>query len=251
MKKSATYRLDLRELENWDPYLMMNSGLPGPRANLELVQAVADYEGDEPRFQHFLSFDAEQAPANTPSEFLPVCGAVGLGKLVAAGRGDLIPALRSLAADPRWRVREGVAMALQRLGTSDMDRLLGEMEAWCQGSFWEQRAAVASLCEPALLRSESHAGRVLQYLNQITACLSAAGGHERQSDAFHVLRQALGYGWSVAVAALPSRGQALMEHWFACQDGDVRWVMKENLKKVRLSRCDRAWVARWQAALAA
>jgi hypothetical protein len=32
-------------------------------------------------------------------------------------------------------------------------------------------------------------------------------------------------------------------------DPDVRWIMKENLKKERLKRLDPAWVERWHAVL--
>jgi hypothetical protein len=42
--------------------------------------------------------------------------------------------LRTLAADPRWRIREGVAMALQRWGDADMDGLLAEMAVWATGN---------------------------------------------------------------------------------------------------------------------
>ncbi len=37
-----------------------------------------------------------------------------------------------------------------------------------------------------------------------------------------------------------------LERWLAHPDPDVRWVMKENLRKQRLSRMDAAWVGRWQ-----
>ena len=42
------YRVELRSLKRWEPYLKKHSGLPGPRANLELVQAVGD-EADSDR----------------------------------------------------------------------------------------------------------------------------------------------------------------------------------------------------------
>ena len=121
MSKIDTYRQALRSIDDWEPYLLAESGLPGPRGNIELAQAVAD-EGDEPFFLHLLSFDATSAPTNTPQEFLAFCGVVGLGRLVAEGRRDLLPALRRHANDPRWRMREGVAMALQRWGRVDMPR---------------------------------------------------------------------------------------------------------------------------------
>src|SRR2546423_1319837 len=109
MSRRDTYRATLRSLAEWEPYLLRESSLPGPRANLELVQAAAD-EGNEALFRRWLTFTADQAPANTPAEFLPLCGAVGIGRLIADGRHDLLGLLRGHAADPRWRVREGVAL---------------------------------------------------------------------------------------------------------------------------------------------
>jgi hypothetical protein len=35
-----------------------------------------------------------------------------------------------------------------------------------------------------------------------------------------------------------------MERWLASDDRDVRWIMRENLRKRRLARMDAAWVAR-------
>ncbi len=61
-----------------------------------------------------------------------------------------------------------------------------------------------------------------------------------------MLRKGLGYCWSVAVAALPEPGKARMERWLASDDPDVRWIMRENLKKARLQRLDPEWVARMQ-----
>jgi len=46
MSKVEEYREALRELGDWDPFLLRESGLPGPRGNIELGRAVAE-EGDE------------------------------------------------------------------------------------------------------------------------------------------------------------------------------------------------------------
>ena len=81
-------------------------------------------------------------------------------------------------------------------------------------------------------------------LDRITASMAAAT--DRQSDAFVALRKGLGYCRSVAVAALPEFGKPLMEKWFSSSDKDVRWIMRENLKKNRLQRMDAAWVEKWK-----
>jgi hypothetical protein len=238
--KRADYRAILRDLDDWDEYLLENSGLPGPRANLELAQAVEE-EGSSALFHRYVQLTPRLAPQNTPQEFLALCGTIGLGRLLADGVEDTCPALRALASDQRWRIREGVCMAMQRWGDRDMNGLLDEMWLWSGGNFLEQRAAVASLCEPRLLRYTRQIQLVLQLLDKVTESLHAAG--ERRGSEIRVLRQALGYCWSVAVAALPADGKPLMEKWCATQDHDVAWLMKENLRKARLVRMDAAWVA--------
>lgn len=248
MNKVEHYRQILQTLDDWDSFLLQESGLPGPRANLELVQAAAN-EGDEPLFRRFLSFGPAQAPTNSPHEFLALCGVVGLGRLLAEGQTEALETLRRCASDPRWRIREGVAMALQRWGEADMDTLLQTMAEWSEGNPLEKRAAAAALCEPKLLRKREHAQRTLQILDRITRSVGRASAEERKRDGFRVLRQALGYCWSVAVAAWAEEGQPAIERWFSSDDPDVRWIMRENLRKQRLVRADAEWVADWTARL--
>jgi len=247
MTKVEIYRQKLKQLKDWEPFLLKESGLPGPRGNIELAQAVAE-EGDEALFERFLSFGPDKAPTNSPREFLAFCGVLGQGKLLSHGKRGVLLKLRLFAGDPRWRSREAVAMALQKFGDTDMDALLGEMEKWSEGDVWVQRAAAAALCEPRLLIQQKHAESVLDILDRITASLKDI--EDRDSEGFRVLRQALGYCWSVAVVALPEKGKKMMERWFASEDSDVRWMMRENLKKNRLARTDAKWVEYWKDKLA-
>jgi hypothetical protein len=213
--------------------LLANSRLPGPRANLELAQSAAD-EGSLEHFRRWL---------DSGDEYLGLCGTIGLGRLVAEGNADLLAELRRHASDPRWRVREGVAMGLQRLGTVDMPALLAAMREWARGSLLERRAVVAAVCEPPLLTSADDTRAVLDLLDAITASLLAEP--DRRADDFKVLRKALAYGWSVAVAALPADGKPRLERWLRSDDPDIAWLARENLKKDRLKRTDAAWVQRW------
>jgi hypothetical protein len=240
MGKIEEYRQHLRSLKDWEPYLLEHSGLPGPRGNLELAQAAADV-GSRDQFEAFLAYIAEIAPTNDPHEFLAFCGVVGLGRLVAEGDRSRLPEIRRHASDPRWRLREGVAMALQRWGRADMAALLEEMKIWSRGIFLEQRAAAAALCEPDLLGEADDVRRVLDVLDAITASMAEA--QDRKSEGFKALRKGMAYCWSVAAAALPAEGKTAMQRWFGSDDPDVRWVMKENLKKKRLERMDAEWVA--------
>jgi hypothetical protein len=243
MTKADDYRTKLRALVDWDSYLLKESGLPGPRGNIELAQVVAD-EGNRQLFQRYIAYTADEAPVNSPYEFLAFCGIVGLGRLLSEGDTDLLKTLRWYASDPRWRIREGVAMALQRLGDVNMGRLIAAMREWSQGTPLEQRAAAAALCEPRLLDQSQYARAVLGILDQITAGIEQADNH--RSEDFLILRKGLGYCWSVAVVTLPVEGKALMEKWLVKSDKDVRWIMKENLKKARLVRMDAEWVKKWR-----
>lgn len=240
------YRDDLTQLDDWDDYLLANSSLPGPRGNLELAEVVADL-GTQEQFARWLTYDATIAPVNTPQEFLAFCGTVGLGRLIAEGQDEWWPVLRRQAADPRWRTREAVAMALQRVGDRDISLLLSSLSAWAAGSWLEQRAASAAVSEPRLLRDPVVAVRALALLDQITNNVATALPTSRMSDEFRTLRQALGYCWSVVVAALPEYGKPALERWSRSPNPDVIWIVRENLKKARLTRMDADWVSSLQA----
>lgn len=244
MSKQEEYAGELARISGKVPYLRRYSGLPGPRGNLELVQAAADV-GEESEFRAWIAEGAGDAPTD---EFMAVCGVVGFGRLVAEGnRDDLIEELRRHAADARWRVREGVAMALQRVGDADVSRLMEIAAGWAGDRAYVQRAAVAGVAEPRLLKSPEAAARAVEIVDRVTASLAASG--ERRSDEFRTLRQALAYCWSVVVAADPEHGKPRLELWAGSTDPDVRWLVKENLKKARLVRLDPVWVAGLQAAV--
>lgn len=236
------YRRVLRQTNDWDPYLMQECGLPGPRGNLELAHAVAS-EGQRAVFERLLAADAATPPENTPQTYLVFCGVLGLGRLLAEGDRSALERLRVYANDERWRIREGVAMALQAWGDADMPGLLQAMGEWSRGSLLERRAAAAALCEPRLLGDPAQVREVLGILDTITASIKTT--MERRSTDFQALRKGLAYCWSVAAAALPDEGKAAMEKWFADDDKDIHWIMRENLKKKRLERLDPAWTAHW------
>jgi len=235
MGRVEQYRAELRRLTEWEPFLKKNSGLPGARANLELVEAVGE-EADAERLWRLSA---------SSDEFLALCGTAGLGHLAVSDPVPVMSWLHELAGDQRWRVREGVAIALQHLGRYSMPRLLAEMEKWATEGPYQQRAAAAGLCEPSLLKEPEHVARVLKVLDRITRSLAATSA--RKGEDFRVLRQTLAYSWSVAAAALPESGRPLMEKWLRSPDKDVAWLMQGNLAKARIAALGPAWVARWRA----
>src|SRR5260370_15658277 len=96
----------------------------------------------------------------------------------------------------------------------------------------EQRAAAAAVREPRSLKKRDEVKRVLQILDHITRSMAATRG--RKHEGFHVLRQAMGYCWSVAAAANPEAARPLLEKWLRSSDPDIARVMKSNLAKARM-----------------
>jgi hypothetical protein len=111
--KIEIYRMQLRALAepDWEAFLLSHSGLPGPRGNLELAQAVAGL-GRPAQFERWLKLDADQAPTNAPKEYLAFCGVVGLGRLLAEGQARRLQTLRRCAADPRRRLPQRQTLML-------------------------------------------------------------------------------------------------------------------------------------------
>jgi hypothetical protein len=228
-------------------YLASHSNLPGPRGNLELAAAFADLVGQyapekSARLWELCAtmteVSAEEAPVNDPREMIPFCGALGIGALGAACptlfAGAML-ALRTLANDPRWRMREAVPMALQRLIASHRRETLNILEQWAAGnSPLEMRAAAAGVAEPALLKDDETAQAALALHKAIFD--RALEITDRRTDEFKALRKGLGYTLSVVVQALPEEGFQLIHALAATQDKDVLWIVKENLKKKRLTK---------------
>jgi HEAT repeat protein len=229
MTRVEDYCAELRELAEpgWPAYLGAHSGLPGPRGNLELIAAVAGV-GDHAMFDRLVATD---------DEYLTACGVVGLGTVLASGDQSIEPQLRRQASDPRWRVREAVAMALQRVGDADLKHLLEIVTDWVDDPDpLVQRAAVAAICEPRLIRQPEAAAVALRVCRRATDLLRKRSDQVRAQPGTRTLRQALGYCWSVAVAADPGPGLLAFAALRTIADPDVSWIVRENLKKKRLRR---------------
>jgi hypothetical protein len=231
-----------------EAFLLANSGLPGPRGNLELAHALADLltakgplPGVRERLERWRALTPQQAPTGDPREYLCFCGTLAWSAdwVRASGgpRPSAVRALREASEDPRWRRREAVAMALQRIGEREPAALLDLLASWLdKGSFLELRAVAAALAHPPLLAAPDFARQALPLCDRILERVAATAKDARREEGFRVLRQGLGYALSVLAAAEPEAGFVLMERWAARRDPDLNWILRENLKKKRLGR---------------
>jgi hypothetical protein len=225
-------------------YLIAESRLPGPRANLEIGAAFAtDVGALLPVSRAVVLLEglwiaADRADTNDPRSFPVFAAAQAAGVCLTRADGDdrgrLLTMLRRAANDPRWRVREGAAMGLQRVGDASFDGMIDIARNWSEeASLLELRAIVAALAEPRLLNPDAVV-KGWPFIDLAMRRLVATPQEERRLDEFKALRKGLGYAISVLTAADPAGGFPRLAEWANSTDRDVVWVVRSNLKKKRL-----------------
>lgn len=229
-------------------FLREQSRLPGPRANLKLVDDVSDLLAevvstrpeDVRRVIDHLTREAKTVEGNTPGEFVVLCGVVASGlcaSVYPVWRQEVIARLSQFAANASWRVREGVAIAFQRMLETAPEETGACLRIWAQeGNCWQQRASIAAIAEPALMNDAVVRDAAFDIQQVVVRRFHAIPLSERKREDVRVLRQAMGYALSVITAALPEQGFALMRECASWDDADINWVLRENLKKKRLAK---------------
>ncbi|MFX0093873.1 MAG: hypothetical protein ACFFBD_19195 [Candidatus Hodarchaeota archaeon] len=228
-------------------FLISNSNLPGHRANLELARAFAEvsetYSTEnlsliEELALKLIELSPDEAPVNSPKEFLPFCGILSIGFLGSTHSSFFQKSLshiHKLANDPRWRIREAVAMAIQRLIENQKGETLLELGTWIEKNDWlRMRAVVAGVAEPSLLEDKQIADWALEFHKEIIFRVHCSA--ERKFEGFKILKKALSYSLSVVIIALPTEGFEYIYELIDLQDEDILRIVKQNLKKNRLSR---------------
>lgn len=228
--------------------LLEGSRLPGPRMNLRLVGEIAAAVGAvvvgphppvatlEAILDGWAAIPVAEAPTDQPAVILP-CAAVAAYGEVGAVRPDWWPdevaKLRRAAGDPRWRVRELVAQAIQRLLEADWPRTIEVLTSWTTDDDpLVLRAVVAGVAEPRLLSDDDRAAAAAELQRLVVDRYQAL--EHRQSDAGRTLRQALGFTISVTAAA--TGDIAILDDLAATDDADLRWIARQNLGKARLKQ---------------
>ncbi len=226
--------------------LLINSGLPGPRGNLELLYLFA---------HHAIAGEIEECLAyyhdhlkNSPEEFVVMCGIVGYCILNQNNIPGMLEKIRGYASHQSWRIREAVAIGIQEVAALKMNEVIHHLEKWLDGNELEKRAVVAALCEPKLLRESQINIKILNILAALTLAFEETDS--KLSDQQNTLRKTLGYGWSVVIVTIPQEGKKVFEMVAQSSNKHIRWIIKENLKKNRLFRMDPLWVEKMKALFA-
>ncbi|UCE13997.1 MAG: HEAT repeat domain-containing protein [Candidatus Heimdallarchaeota archaeon] len=228
-------------------YFTNNSNLPGRRANIEMATAFSEVveESSVDDIDTLWNFCEElikitpiDAPTNDPNEILPFCGTKALGSIGVVTENyypKIIAYLKDLSNDPRWRMREAVGMAIQKLLINNSQKLLDELEEWIVNDNWlEMRAVAAGIAHPRVLEKNNLGFFALQLHKDIFEAI--LNSTERKSDNFKILRKGLCYTLSVVTQAVPDEGFAYMKQLVTYNDRDINLIIRENLKKNRLKK---------------
>jgi hypothetical protein len=208
-------------------FIIENSNLPGPRANLELAFALSEIYENIDVLKKWTEIGTDQADVNDPRSFLPFCAAVSLGRLYPKTKDkEILRILTKMASDDRWRIREAVTFGFQRIGENDFSDLRRIFSEWLpKSNNREKRSILVSLAHP-------------QFLDRNTSLfcfgiLENVFKNMERDDDFDILKKGLEFTLSVYVAANPEYGFSFIERWIG-KDKDIDEIIKSNLKKNRL-----------------
>ncbi len=235
-----------RELEDM---LISNSDLPGPRGNLELAYAFGDCVNavqyvDDTLWNILTDWalvPAAETPPDGPGEFIPFCAVQALGAVFTLTddqqKTRIIEIFKSASNDPKWRIREAVAMGLQWIEEKDFSESKEIFVNWIdEASLLERRAIIAALAHPPVLYNRDNVRFCLEITGKILNDIIDLEAGFRKTEEFRVLRKGLEYAISVFTAHLPDEGFEFMKKWALSHDPDIKKIIKSNLGKSRLTK---------------
>lgn len=222
--------------------LEQHSGLPGPRANLELAAALGDLAagadaGGRRLLLAWARLSPDEAPHGTRAEYVPVAALCALGVLAASPpeRDRCTEVLRAAAADPRWRMREAAALGLQRLGELDTPGLVALLSSWLpDSSDLRLRLVMVTAAHPPIL--DDAGVRALGWDAAERALERVRRRQTEDAETLRILVAALSFAPSVYAAAEPREGFRRLGRWAEAREVAVKKLVVANLRKARLAK---------------
>lgn len=219
-------------------HLLLNSKLPGPRSNLELLYEFIQHAN---RDEVLKCLNINYVTTNSPEEFVLSCGVGASIYLDTADHVEIGMDLKYYANHESWRVREAVCIGFQKskehLKPDEMLAYLAPLKA---GTELEIRTYIATLGEPILLKNYIDPNGLLQFLYDTT--ITYFDHQNKLNESQKVLKKALGYCWSVVLCG-ENADRSIFEKLIAYKDNKhIKWIIVENLKKNRLEKLDSDWV---------
>jgi len=218
-------------------FLIANSGLPGPRANLTLAAEVGKLiAGDWAAKREYLKGLICSWSASG-DDYLMFVAHSTIGHVLSSNLGEAewaIPILYEANFSPLWRAREGVTFALEALLEERAELALNLINEWCKSHHpILVRNSIVALAHPTQLRKNRAQLDALERYNNVGMEIVAKAVDP--GDDTKMLAKSLGFTLSVAAEA----DEGYLDQFDGWIDGNVkawRTIIRENLTKVRISK---------------
>ncbi|MGO8999495.1 MAG: hypothetical protein ACLQVI_39725 [Polyangiaceae bacterium] len=232
-------------------------GLPGPRVNSGVVLAFANEcaargTKADALVAKMATLDVDAAPGASKYEILPVCGVAALGARAASDAAAMraLATLHDCAEDLRFRVRDGVADALARIGEVRGEPLVHDLASWMDGYF-HAAAVLRALADPRWLTRIKSASAVVERLDEGFELAKNAPRATARYPGFKALIDALTVAPVEAAARFGVPVFELLARWSASKDPTLRDVVSKVLDAPKLAGRFAEEVTRTKAALVA
>jgi len=227
---------DARKLFELLPW---KSGLPGPKPNYPLAQAVAEQIAAFGRKGNKLvralcDLDPDHAPAEHSRVFLPICGVFSLAARWKANldRPGAMARLQALAEDERRPVREAVVHALRSMIGAADESFFEALSAWMDG-YLQAATVLDALSERHVLDGMKEPERVLGFLDRAFALAESAPRAHQRTQGYRVLVRVLGE----APASILNRFPDEVAEWLAeratTKSRDLREAVERGIERAR------------------
>ncbi len=218
-------------------FLVIHSGLPGPRGNLTLAAETSRLIARDWDAKRGFLKGLIVAWSSSGDEYLMFVAHSAIGHVLSSNPGEeewAVPILYKGNFSPLWRAREGVTFALEALLEDHADVALRLIDEWCKSSDpIVVRNSIVALAHPTQLRRNHAQLGALERYNGIGMELVA--NTATPGDDLKMLAKSLGFTLSVAAEA----DEGYLNQFETWIDGDVKaWrsIIKENLAKARIAK---------------
>lgn len=212
--------------------LSRNSGLPGPRPNLDLARVVG------------LTIARHGARANPmlrelasdESEYPRIVAAMALAarKIAGIDAKGAMAGLQDLAEDPRHAVRRGLVEALRTLLLAKGEPLVEELAAWTDG-YLQAHVVLEALSERSILDALSNPEPILARLDEAFKLADRSPRAAERSQGVRVLRENLPTEIAAFAARFPET-IVWLETAAKIQRPESRKVVDDAIRALRKDR---------------
>lgn len=252
MNKMKQYKIEVlsflesNDYEGLEHYILEKSNLPGRMANLTLISVIAD------SFKENISFSKSwysriqkwvdlKTDGNDSETELVLVALESFGEMYICldknQKIEITQQLHSALNDKRWRVREIVTESYKRIGIHSYGLLQDEFNSILNEPLTplEVRGILATVAHPELLKSSQQLNFSQKILEQSFNYYLAFNNEKFTKEDKLILKKGLSFAPSVIINKNPDEGFLFFNTLVLKDDKDVMRIVKENLKKKRLS----------------